>query len=141
MDEGPQIVHSSCVALAGRGLLILGRSGSGKSTLALQLMALGAVLVSDDRTCVSLRDGALWAEPPAAISGLIEARGVGLLAADPAGAVPLVLAVDLDRVETDRLPPWRELPLMGQRLPLVWRVAHEGFAAAILQYLKKERSA
>ena len=34
----------------GRGLLILGPSGAGKSALALQLIALGARLVADDRT-------------------------------------------------------------------------------------------
>lgn len=44
------ILHASCVALDGRGLLILGPSGSGKSALALELMALGADLVADDRT-------------------------------------------------------------------------------------------
>ena len=45
-----QILNASCVAWQGRGALILGRSGAGKSALALQLMALGADLVSDDRT-------------------------------------------------------------------------------------------
>ena len=37
-----EILHASCVAVAGRGLLIAGASGSGKSALALDLMAFGA---------------------------------------------------------------------------------------------------
>ena len=40
------IVHASCIAHHGRGLLILGPSGAGKSTLALEMMAYGAVLVA-----------------------------------------------------------------------------------------------
>ena len=68
------IVHASCVALGGRGVLILGGSGAGKSGLALQLMAYGAALVSDDRTILSNRDGALQAAAPDTIRGRIEAR-------------------------------------------------------------------
>ena len=41
-------LHASCIAVHGRGVLILGPSGAGKSSLALQLMALGADLVADD---------------------------------------------------------------------------------------------
>ena len=52
------ILHATCVAVDGRGLLILGPSGSGKSALALQLIALGAQLVADDRTRVSRRGAA-----------------------------------------------------------------------------------
>ena len=50
------ILHASCVALAGRGLLIRGAPGSGKSTLALTLMGLGADLVGDDRIDLRLED-------------------------------------------------------------------------------------
>ena len=39
------IMHASCIAHRGRGLLILGPSGAGKSTLALEMMAFGAALV------------------------------------------------------------------------------------------------
>ena len=49
-SHGETIVHASCVARDGRAVLIRGASGSGKSGLALQLMALGAGLVADDRT-------------------------------------------------------------------------------------------
>ena len=84
--EGPVIVHASCVAWKGRGLLIGGPVGSGKSSLALQLMAFGADLIADDRTALSAdRDGPPVAAPVAPIAGLIEARGVGILPAD-AGA-------------------------------------------------------
>ena len=59
MTQGvaPLILHGSCVAVEGRGVLIVGPSGAGKSSLALALMALGAELVADDRTEVRLENG------------------------------------------------------------------------------------
>ncbi|MFC7703120.1 HPr kinase/phosphorylase [Plastorhodobacter daqingensis] len=135
------ILHASTVAWGGRGLLILGASGAGKSSLALQLMAFGAGLVADDRTVVVRREGRLLASVPPPLAGLIEARGLGLLSAVPQGPVPLVLAVDLDHAEDQRLPPAREHQVLGCRIPLVRRVDHAAFPAAVLQYLKEGRSA
>lgn len=127
------------MAHKGRAVLLLGASGSGKSSLSLQLMALGAELVSDDRVVMSLVDGTLIAQAPAAISGLIEARGVGLLRAHPHGPAPVYLAVDLDREENDRLPQVREFRLLGHAVPLLGRVSYPHFPAAILQMLASGR--
>lgn len=133
-------LHASCVALGARGVLILGPSGSGKSALALQLMALGAALVADDRTEVQRSGAGLVARCPATLSGLIEARGVGLLRADPLDHAVLDLAVDLGQRETDRLPPERGLDILGVTLPLVHGQETSHFPAAILQYLKSGRA-
>ena len=71
---------------AGAALLILGASGRGKSALALGLMAAGATLVADDRTHLhARRRRQLVASAPAAIAGLIEARGIGILKAEALG--------------------------------------------------------
>ena len=136
---GGLTLRAGCVALAGRGLLILGTSGSGKSGLALQLMALGCDLVSDDYTEITPADGGLLARAPAAIAGRIEARGVGILAATAVTA-RIVLAVDLDTEETDRLPPWRNTVIAGVDVTLLHRVANAHFPASIVQYLKAGRS-
>lgn len=144
MTEGnvdPQPIHAGVVALDGRGLLILGASGSGKSALALELMSRGARLVADDQTVLVARDGRIWARAPAALLGRIEARGIGLLNADPLNEVALVLAVDLDRHETDRLPPERHWHRLGCTIPLVLAVRAPHFPAGIMQYLKAGRSA
>ncbi|WP_415184884.1 HPr kinase/phosphorylase [Phaeovulum sp.] len=133
-------VHASAVALLGRGVLILGASGAGKSSLALELMALGARLVSDDQTTVTARRGVLYASAPAPIRGLIEARGIGLLRADPVAEAGLVLAIDLDHDEKDRLPPCREWHALDCALPLVLRVRGAHFSAGIIQYLKAGRA-
>ena len=139
-EESSTILHASCVALGPSGVLILGASGSGKSALALQLMALGAELVADDRTCLRIEDGVVIASCPKAIRGRIEARGVGLLSATCRATVCLRLVVDLDRTEAGRLPPHRTACLLGVDLPLLHGIVHSHFPAAILQYLREGRS-
>lgn len=144
MDKGQsytELLHASCVAVGPAGVLILGASGSGKSALALELMAYGAVLVADDRVEITASDGALSARCPKAIRGHIEARGVGILAADTVATARVVLVVDLDQVERERLPETRTITLNGIELPLVHTPVHGHFPAAILQYLKGGRSA
>ena len=137
----PDILHASCVHVDGAGVLITGPSGAGKSALALQLMALGATLVADDRTILRTRDDQLIADCPATLRGLIEARGVGILTARPGGPVPVRLVVDLSQVEADRLPPHRERVILGCNVTLLHGSAHGHFPAAILQYLKGGRYA
>lgn len=125
------ILHASCVAVAGRGVLILGPSGAGKSALALTLMALGANLVADDRTRVWREGDRLRAAAPEAIRGRIEARGFGLLTA-PAVEAELILAVDLSRQETARLPEPHRTSLLGLSLPLRFGGIGPHLAPAIL---------
>jgi len=132
-------LHASCVAIGQRGLLILGPSGSGKSGLALALMAMGADLVADDRVILTRQGNALIATAPPTISGLIEARSIGLLKARPHGPVPLVCVVDLEQTEPERMPPRRETILLGQSVTLLFKVESPHFQAALVQYLKEGR--
>ncbi|MGH1330499.1 MAG: HPr kinase/phosphorylase [Paracoccaceae bacterium] len=141
--EGQErIVHGSCVALGAAGCLILGPSGAGKSSLALQMMALGATLVADDRTVLrGFAEGGVIASCPAPIRRQIEARGIGILAAETQAQVPLVLVVDLAQQEKDRLPPQRVHSILGNDFALVWGQDSPVFAAALMQYLKGGRRA
>ncbi len=133
-------IHASCVAVSGRAVLITGASGTGKSALALNLMALGATLVADDQVDLS-RDGArIIAQAPPAIHGLIEARFVGLLNAKTCAKAQVILAVTLDQVEEERLPPHRSKFFLGCAVPLLHNVGNTHFPAAILQYLRCGRS-
>ena len=134
-------VHATTIAMQGRGLLILGPSGSGKSTLALELMAVGAALVADDRTDLEERDGQVVASCPAPLRGRIEARGLGVLAADDAGPVPLALIVDLGRREDARMPQSRKHELLGIALPLVLGPYRPHLYAALRQILLRGRVA
>lgn len=112
-------LHASAVALAGRGALILGPSGSGKSSLALELMALGAELVADDRVLIERRGAALVARPPESLAGLIEARGIGLIRVGHRPEAPIVIAVDLGVAASARLPRSREIEWLGVRIGLI----------------------
>lgn len=136
-----ETIHAGCVARDGRGLLILGPSGSGKSALALQLIAFGACLVSDDRTCLNVREDHLVAHAPDAINGQIEARFMGILAAPTAGATPLHLVVDLNQSETVRMPEPQTITILGCTLPLIRKVEAPHFAAALYLYLSGTRLA
>ncbi len=129
-------LHASAVAVAGKGVLILGASGTGKSALALQLMAYGAQLVSDDQTVIRDVDGWPVACSPDEIRGAIEARGIGLLAAEALPSARIALAVDMDKTESERLPPERSFALPGRPVVLLHKLESLYFAAAILQYIK-----
>ena len=136
------ILHASCVAVEGQGLLLTGPSGAGKSSLALRLLGLGARLVSDDRTAVWADGGRVHARCPSpAILGLIEARGVGLLRAPTVESAPLALVADLAETEAERLPPFRKLTILGCELPLVLQVQRDHFAEALMLYLRHGRQA
>jgi HPr kinase/phosphorylase len=136
-----EILHASCVATAGRAVLILGPSGSGKSGLALQLMAFGAGLVADDRTCLWHHEGKVWADVPDQLRGMIEAREVGLLSSDPIGAHPVALCIDLGQPETDRLPELSTQDLLGCAIPRLRKSSLPHFPAAIMTYLRGNRVA
>lgn len=140
LNQPSETVHASCVAVGNTAVLLTGKSGSGKSALALQLIALGAMLVADDRTILTETDHGISARCPRAIQGLIEARGVGLLAADYLESAIVRLVVDLDTPETDRLPPMRDITLLGHTIPLLHALCYPHFPAAILQYLRGGRN-
>jgi HPr kinase/phosphorylase len=133
-DQGA-IVHGTCVAIEGNAVLIVGPSGSGKSSLALQLLALGGVLVADDRTVLHRAGSTLVASPPPGIAGLIEARGVGLLPVAYLARVPVVLVVDMSTVEIDRLPQRHSTALLDIVLPCLHKVDAPYFPAAIHTYI------
>jgi serine kinase of HPr protein (carbohydrate metabolism regulator) len=111
----PPNIHASCVILAHAAaifptcpddaILLLGESGAGKSRVALDLIALGAGLVADDRTELFVERGRLHARAPAALAGLLEVRGLGIVTLPFVGTAPIALAVRLvPRQAVPRLP-------------------------------------
>jgi len=138
-DPVEEIAHATSVAVGTAGLLVIGPSGSGKSSLALALMSLGARLIADDRTVLRRKDDMLWASAPDRIRGRIEARGVGILAAEPCLSAPLRLIVDMGQTETLRLPPERWRQIAGITLPCLHKCEGPHFHMAIWQYMKAGR--
>ena len=136
---GPQVVHATSVAFRDRGALIRGASGSGKSSLALQLIALGASLIADDRTIVHGAFDGVSLLAPDALKGKIEARGVGILAAPTTSCAKLTLIVEMDQIEEYRLPEWRTASFLGHSVPVLRKLDAAHFPAAILLYLQYGR--
>src|SRR6056297_2387874 len=96
-DADTQSLHATAVALHGGAALMIGASGSGKSGLALEMMARGAALVADDQVILTRDDDAITLTCPPALRGMIEARGVGILHAEPCAEAQLALVVDMDQ--------------------------------------------
>lgn len=123
------IMHATCVALPDpaapgdwAGVLLQGGSGAGKSDLALRLLSRGARLVADDQVVLAGEGGRLRACAPAAIAGLLEVRGLGVLRwPEPLTTVDLRLAVaPIDAsAPPARLPEPETMELQGGRLPLI----------------------
>jgi serine kinase of HPr protein (carbohydrate metabolism regulator) len=114
-DIDTKQLHATCVAINGHGVLLVGPSGSGKSDLALRLVdetgsGLGdekmtSVLVGDDQIVLTRQSDTLVAAPAAALAGLIEIRGVGILKCPYLGQAPLALVVNLmQQAAIERLP-------------------------------------
>ena len=101
-------VHASCAARDGAGVLLLGPPGAGKSDLLLRLLGNGFQLVADDR--VELDGGN--ASPPAALAGLLEVRGLGIVRLAHVAPVRLALAV---RLTEPGARPMERLPAQAAR--------------------------
>jgi adenylylsulfate kinase-like enzyme len=115
-----ETLHATCVAINGRGVLILGPSGAGKSDLALRLIDRGATLVSDDGVEVRTEAGRVIARAPATIAGRMEIRDLGIVETpvlqDVAIALCLSLSAARDRMPPDPLPT---LAVAGMEVPML----------------------
>jgi serine kinase of HPr protein (carbohydrate metabolism regulator) len=131
MPDPRVLVHASCVAVDGAGILLRGPSGSGKSDLALRLIDAGASLVADDQTWLAASAGRLVASAPAALAGKLEVRGLGIVTLPALPDVCVALIVDLvGRKAVDRLPPRRGCAVLGVSVPLLSLDPFDASAAA-----------
>lgn len=119
-------IHATAVICNGIGVLLSGPSGSGKSALALALIShaqdVGAysALVGDDRVWAWAAGGRLVVSGSPLLAGLIERRGVGLVAAPNEPACVIALVVELSTREglRPRLPSEPDVAMIeGVRLP------------------------
>jgi len=124
--DGPPTLHASAVLVGARAVLIRGPSAAGKSRLAFDLLQAAktgllrfARLVGDDRVHVDAVGGRLRVRPAAALRGLIEMRGVGVLEMPYEESALVGLVVDLAAADAERLPQPEQLKeeIQGVLLP------------------------
>lgn len=139
-------IHATCVAVAGRGVLLMGPPGSGKSSLALRLIdqpgcGLNGIekparLVADDQVVLRHGGNRLVASAPPNLAGKIEVRGLGIMeiAAETEAEVTLVVEL-MDGKNIARLPEPAEQATMlhGVELPLLRLDAENPAACARLR--------
>lgn len=114
LDHVPAMrLHASCAALDGHGVLLTGAPGCGKSDLLIRLIDAGFDLVADDQVVV---EGGV-ARAVTNLRGLIELRGLGIQHLPSVAAARIVLAVELDKSLSDRLPHPRHHAVLN--VPLI----------------------
>jgi serine kinase of HPr protein (carbohydrate metabolism regulator) len=121
--------QATCVAIGERALLIEGPSGCGKSTLALALIDRGAVLVGDDAVMLEAIDDQVIARPHIKTRGLIEVRNIGLVPMPVREAVPVALALTLDRAAPRFIEAAGRRELLGCVLPRLYLTPHDPLMA------------
>lgn len=114
-----QPLHATAVALDGQAVLLRGPPGAGKSDLALRLIDRGWSLIGDDYVHLRRHGALLVLDPPPAIAGLIEVRGVGLVRLPFRAGVPLALVAELVPDGIERLPTGAHAMLLERPVPLV----------------------
>ncbi len=121
-DTAP--IHATLVARYAqegwRGALLRGPSGAGKSTAALALLARGWRLVADDRVLVWRSGGRVWGRAPDRLRGLLEVRGVGVMAVPSLDYAEIrsVIAGVRGGDDLERIPGSSAETLGGVALPL-----------------------
>lgn len=117
-------IHASAVLVGARAVLVRGPSGAGKSRLVLAVLHAAAAgrlafarLVADDRVHVEAVNGRVIARPPAALAGLLEVRGIGIVRLPFEAAAAVSLVVDLGVAGAPRLPDPGRTEVAGVTLP------------------------
>lgn len=140
------LIHGTCLAIGGEGVLLMGKPGSGKSDLALRLIDQGGVgltgrlreaqLVADDQVILRRSEGVLVASAPPSLRGKLEIRGLGIAELPVVAEVRLRLAVRLTPAEEiERMPDLgsARMDILGMAVPLILLDPHNASAPARLR--------
>ena len=125
------LIHATAVAIDGHAVLLRGPSGAGKSDLGLRLIDAGGRLVADDQSEMWRQGDLLMVRSPAALAGLLEVRGIGIVRLAALSEAPVALVADLvPPGQVERLPTPCNETLLGLVVPRVVVAPFEASAAA-----------
>jgi len=82
-DNAEHVIPGSLLRVLGTGVLVTGESGTGKSELALGLLDRGHQMVADDAVVIRRTATGLLGSCPAALTGKLEIRGLGIMQLAP----------------------------------------------------------
>ena len=132
------LIHATAIAMEGDAILLRGPPGAGKSDLALRLIEDGARLIADDQALLRRADNHVLVRAPAAVAGLIEVRGIGILRIDFLDEAPLGLVVDLVApTEVERIPDDRFEVVLGLPIRVIALAPFEASAVAKLRLARR----
>jgi serine kinase of HPr protein (carbohydrate metabolism regulator) len=118
-------IDGVAVEIDNQAVLLRGPSGSGRSDLALRLIDEGARLISDEQVELCREGDRLLIGAPAAmpseLRGVIEARGVGLIAVPHVDRfMPLAWVIDMAAATNiERMPAAETAEYLGIKAPLL----------------------
>jgi len=115
---------------AWRGVLIEGPAGAGKSDLALRCLDAGFRLVADDRVALWVSGGRAFGRAPGALAGLLEIRGLEVVAVNSLPLAEVALCVRCGAPE--RIPEPRLEDILGVAIPRIELDPRESSAPAKL---------
>jgi serine kinase of HPr protein (carbohydrate metabolism regulator) len=113
-----------------QGVLVEGPSGAGKSDLAIRALGAGFRLVADDRVLLWGSAGRLYGRAPDALRGLIEMRGLDVVAVEPLAFAEVAMIARL--AQPERIPGRHSENVLGISVPTLDVAPFEASAPAKL---------
>lgn len=126
-----KIIHATFIVINGKGVLLKGKSGSGKSDLALRLIEnKNAELVADDAVEIYEKNGKIIGQVPQNLVGLLEVRGIGIVAYPYKEKAVIDMVVELkDDVDAiERMPLMQKEVIFGLEINKIDLYAKENSA-------------
>ncbi len=126
-----KIIHATFIVINGKGVLLKGKSGSGKSDLALRLIEnKNAELVADDAVEIYEKNGKIIGQVPQNLVGLLEVRGIGIVAYPYQEKAVIDMVVELkDDVDAiERMPLMQKEVIFGLEINKIDLYAKENSA-------------
>ena len=124
------LLHASSVARKGVAVLLLGAPGAGKSDLVLRMIDAGWQLVADDQVVLRAEAGALRASAPAALRGMLEVRGLGVLGPLPVETPDPAVRLAVHLVPREAVPRLPEPDSWSAEDVAIPAIRLDGFAAS-----------